>query len=146
MPDFPGTNASETLNGSEAADTVTALGGTDQVDALGGDDTVSGGDGTDTLLGGAGNDILYGHSVADLDPNSGNITATLLANVGQGALAVTGAPGDDGFVYALRKDTGDVIRINTTTGAQSTFLDIPDNQFSTAERARRSECRLSSRL
>ena len=131
MPDFTGSNASETLNGSESADKITVLGGTDRVDALGGDDTVSGGDGTDTLLGGAGNDILYGHSVADLDPNSGNITATLLANVGQGALALSSAPGDDAFVYALRKDTGDVIRINTTTGSQSTFLDIPDNQFST---------------
>ena len=131
MPNFPGTNASETLSGSATTDTVTALGGSDQVDGSGGDDTVSGGDGTDTLLGGAGNDILYGHSVADLDPNSGNITATLLANVGSGALALSSAPGDDGFVYALRKDTGDVIRINTTTGSQSTFLDIPDNQFST---------------
>jgi Ca2+-binding RTX toxin-like protein len=131
MPNFPGTNASEILIGSATADTVTALGGSDQVDGSGGDDTVSGGDGIDTLLGGAGNDILYGHSVADLDPNSGNITATLLANVGSGALALSSAPGDDGFVYALRKDTGDIIRIDTTTGAQSTFLDIPNNQFST---------------
>jgi hypothetical protein len=131
MADITGTNATELLNGTETPDKITALGGTDQVDALGGDDTVSGSDGTDTLRGGAGNDILYGHSIADLDPNSGNITATLLANVGSDALALSGAPGDDGFVYALRKNTGDVIRINTTTGSQSTFLDIPDTQFST---------------
>jgi len=129
MPDFTGTNASEKLSASEAADTVAALGGSDQVDALGGDDTVSGGDGADTLRGGAGNDILYGHSIADLDPGSGNITATLLANVGGGAVFVTGAPGDDGFVYAVRKDVGDIIRINTTTGAQTTFLDIPTGDF-----------------
>src|ERR1044072_679456 len=121
MPDFTGTNASETLNGSETADKITVLGGTDKVAALGGDDTVSGGDGSDTLLGGAGNDILYGHSIADLDPSSGNITATLLADIGPGPipvtgpLALTGAPGDDGFVYALRKNTGDIIRIDTTT-------------------------------
>jgi Ca2+-binding RTX toxin-like protein len=144
MPVFTGTNAKDTLNAGGAADTVSALGGSDQVDALGGDDTVSGGDGADTLHGGAGNDILYGHSIADLDPNSGNITATLLANVDSGALAVTGAPGDDGFVYALRKDTGDVIRINTITGAQSTFLDIPDDQFSDQQRARHCQYRLSS--
>ena len=125
MPDFTGTNATEILSASETSDAVTALGGSDQVDALGGDDTVSGGDGTDTLRGGAGNDILYGHSIADLDPNSGNITATLLTNVGDGAVFVTGAPGDDGFVYAVRKDVGDIIRINTTTGAQTTFLDLP---------------------
>ncbi len=129
MPDFTGTNATETLSASETADTVTALGGSDQVDALGGDDTVSGGDGTDTLRGGAGNDILYGHSIADLDPSSGNITATLLADVGDGAVFVTGAPGDDGFVYAVRKDVGDIIRINTTTGAQTTFLDLPPLDF-----------------
>jgi Ca2+-binding RTX toxin-like protein len=131
MADFKGTEASETLKAGEAADTVAALGGGDVVEALGGDDTVSGGDGADTLRGGAGNDILYGHSVADLDPSSGNINATLLANVGQGALALSSAPGDDGFVYAVRKHTGEVIRIDTATGAQSTFLDIPDDQFST---------------
>ena len=129
MPDFIGTNATEILSASETSDTVTALGGSDQVDALGGDDTVSGGDGTDTLRGGAGNDILYGHSIADLDLNSGNITATLLADVGDGAVFVTGAPGDNGFVYAVRKDAGDIIRINTTTGAQTTFLDIPPTDF-----------------
>src|SRR5688572_751547 len=129
MPDFTGTNATEILGASETSDTVAALGGSDQVNALGGDDTVSGGDGTDTLRGGAGNDILYGHSIADLDPSSGNITATLLADVGDGAVFVTGAPGDDGFVYAVRKDVGDIIRINTTTGAQTTFLDIPPTDF-----------------
>src|SRR5262245_8822987 len=131
MPDVTGTNGKDTLSASGAADTVTALGGSDRVDALGGDDTVSGGDGADTLAGGAGNDILYGHSIADLEPSSSNITATLLADVGSGALAVTGAPGDNGFVYALRKNTGDIIRIDTTTGAQTTFLDIPDGHFST---------------
>ncbi|HEV8389705.1 MAG TPA: PQQ-dependent sugar dehydrogenase [Dongiaceae bacterium] len=131
MTIITGTHASEILNGTKAPDTIEGLGGGDQIDALGGDDTISGGDGADTLRGGDGNDVIYGHSVADLDPNSGNINATLLANVGAGALFVTGAPGDDGFVYALRKDTGDIARINTNTGAQSTFLDIPDSQFST---------------
>ena len=29
-----------------------------------------------------------------------------------------------------RKDVGDIVRINTATGAQSTFLDIPSSQFS----------------
>ncbi len=130
MANFAGTHATEILNGTSSPDKIDTLGGSDKVDALAGDDTVSGGDGADNLKGGDGNDIIYGHSVADLDPSSGNITATLLADVGSGALFVTGAPGDDGFVYALRKNTGDVIRINTTTGAQSTFLDIPDSQFS----------------
>ena len=132
MPDFPGTNASETLNGSDTADTVTALGGSDKVERLG--------------------RRRYGlrrrrHRYAarrrrqrhPLRPQRRRSRSQLGQHhrdaAGQCRPAarspVTGAPGDDGFVYALRKDTGDVIRINTTTGAQSTFLDIPDNQFST---------------
>lgn len=129
MANITGTHASEILSGTNNLDTIQGLGGSDQINALGGADTIAGGDGADTLTGGDDNDTIYGHSVADLDRNSGNIAATLLANVGSGAVFVTGAPGDDGFVYALRKDVGQIIRINTTTGAQSNFLDIPDTQF-----------------
>jgi Ca2+-binding RTX toxin-like protein len=131
MANIIGTNASETHDGTPVSDTIQGLGGSDQIDGAGGVDTISGGDGADTILGGDGNDTIYGHSVADLDANSGDITATLLTNVGSGAVFVTGAPGDDGFVYAVRKDGGDnIIRINTTSGAQTTFLDIPDSEFS----------------
>ena len=130
MANIIGTNATEILNGTVASDTIQGLGGSDQLNGLGGADTISGGDGADTISGGDGDDIIYGHSAADLDPHSGDINATLLANVGSGAVFVTGAPGDDGFVYALRKDVGDIVRINTSTGAQSTFLDIPTAQFS----------------
>ena len=129
MPDFPGTNASETLNGSEAADTIQGLGGTDVITGLDGFDTISGGDGADDIDGGDGNDTIYGHSVADLDPSSGVIEATLLANVGFGAVFVTGAPGDDGYVCALTKETGVITRIDTSTGASTTCLDIPDAEF-----------------
>src|SRR5262245_38866804 len=104
MANITGTNATQTLNGTNGLDTIRGLGGSDLINALGGADTITGGDGDDTLKGGVGNDTLYGHSPADLIPNSGNVTATLLANVGSGAVFVTGAPGDDGFVYALRKD------------------------------------------
>jgi Ca2+-binding RTX toxin-like protein len=129
MSDITGTNASETLNGTSGLDTIQGLGGSDQIDGLGGADTISGGDGADTIRGGDGDDTIYGHSIADLNANSGNITATLLANVGSGAAFVTGAPGDSDFVYALRKDVGDIVRIDRSTGAQSTFLDIPASQF-----------------
>jgi Ca2+-binding RTX toxin-like protein len=125
-----GTHASETLNGTGSIDSINGLGGSDQINGLGGADTISGGDGADTLRGGDGNDTIYGHSTADLTANSSNITATLLANVGAGAVFVTGAPGDASFVYALRKDVGDIVRINAATGAESTFLDIPASQFS----------------
>jgi Ca2+-binding RTX toxin-like protein len=125
-----GTHATETLIGTSVVDAIAGLGGGDLIDGLGDSDTISGGDGADSLRGGDGDDVVYGHSDAGLSPASGNITATLLADVGSGAVFVTGAPGDDGFVYALRKDVGDIVRINTTTGVQSTFLDIPNSQFS----------------
>ena len=133
MANITGTHASETLNGNTSSDTISGLGGSDLIDALGGADTIFGGEGADTLRGGDGNDTIYGHSTADLNLSSGNIGATLLANVGSGAVFATGAPGDNGFLYALKKDAGQIIRINTTTGAQSTFLDIPDGQLSSGQ-------------
>src|SRR4051812_6312594 len=115
MASITGSNATEILNGTGVSDAIQGLGGSDQLNGLGCADTISGGDGADTISGGDGDDVLYGHSVADLVANSGEITATLLANVGSGAVFVTGAPGDGGFVYAERKDVGDIIRINTST-------------------------------
>jgi Ca2+-binding RTX toxin-like protein len=133
MANITGSHAGDILNGTTSRDTIHGLGGSDQISGQGAPDTISGGEGADTLSGGNGNDTLYGHSVADADPSLGGtvITATLLANVGSGAVFVTGAPGDDGFVYAVRNQVGDIVRINTSTGAQSTFLDIPTSQFST---------------
>ena len=129
MANIIGTNATQTLNGTNGLDTIQGLGGSDRISGLGGDDTISGGDGSDTINGGDGDDTIFGHSAADRNPSSGHITASLLTDVGSGAVLVTGAPGDEGFVYALRKDVGDVIRIDTATGAQSTFLDIPAAHF-----------------
>lgn len=133
MANITGTHASETLNGTTSSDTISGLGGSDLIDGLGSADTIFGGEGADTLRGSDGNDTIYGHSTADTNLSSGNITATLLANVGSGAVFAAGAPGDDGFLYALRKDVGQIIRINTTTGAQTTFLDIPDNQLASGQ-------------
>lgn len=134
MANITGTHASETLNGTSSPDTISGLGGSDLIDALAGADTILGGEGADTLRGGNDNDTIYGHSTADLNLSSGNIGATLLANVGSGgAVFATGAPGDNGFLYALKKDGGQIIRINTTTGAQSAFLDIPDGQLSSGQ-------------
>ncbi len=133
MANITGTHASETLNGTTSSDTISGLGGSDLIDGLGSADTIFGGEGADTLRGSDGNDTMYGHSTADTNLSSGNITATLLANVGSGAVFAAGAPGDNGFLYALRKDAGQIIRINTTTGAQSTFLDIPDGQLASGQ-------------
>src|SRR5688572_11181062 len=129
MANITGTHASETLNGTSSPDTISGLGGSDLIDGLVGADTILGGEGADTLRGGDNNDTIYGHSTADLNLSSGNIGATLLANVGSGAVFATGAPGDNGFLYALKKDGGQIIRINTTTGAQPTSPVIPDGKL-----------------
>eukprot|EP01035_Chromulina_nebulosa_P048942 gene48942-66449_t len=105
------------------------LGGADTVSGLAGGDTLSGGDGRDRLSGGAGNDILYGHSSADLNLASGVIRAKTIANIGQGAVELTTAPGDDTHLYGLAKETGVVYRIDPDSGAKTKFLDIADGEF-----------------
>lgn len=129
VADLIGDNSSETIAGTSDPDTIQGLGGSDHITGLDGADTISGGDGIDEVDGGAGNDTIYGHSIADLDPGSGTIQATLLADAGARAVFVTAAPGDDGFVYALTKDDGVISRIDTATGASTPFLDIPQEEF-----------------
>ena len=95
-----------------------------------GNDVISGGDGSDTLIGGAGDDVIYGHSDADLAPRSWLIRVDRIAEVGSGgAVQVTHAPGDAGFLYALSKSTGVVHRIDAATGERSVFLNIPDSEI-----------------
>lgn len=124
-----GTNKSETLDGTNGADTFISLGGSDTLNGLGGADRFSAGDGRDTVFGGAGNDVIYGHSNADRDPSSGFITSKKIADVGYVGVQTALAGGDDGFFYALNKDSGEIVRINEKTGNKTTFLDIPNGEF-----------------
>jgi glucose/arabinose dehydrogenase len=124
-----GTNAADNLTGTGSPDTIIGLGGSDMIKALAGGDTISGGDGRDEIAGGDGDDVIYGHSRADLQQNAGTIRTQTIANIGDGAVEVTHAPGDPGFLYALNKNDGIVYRINIETGAKSEFLDIPNGQF-----------------
>lgn len=125
-----GTHASETLDGTGDADTFFALGGADVLNGLAGNDVMSAGDGSDTVFGGDGDDVIHGHGKADKDPSSGFIRADKVADIGFGAVQTALAGGDDGFLYALAKDTGKVVRINLETGKETTFLNIPDDEFS----------------
>lgn len=124
-----GTNKSETLDGTNDADIFVGLGGGDILNGLDGADRFSAGDGADTVFGGAGNDIIYGHSKADRNPASGFIKSEKIADIGSGAVQTALAGGDDGFIYALNKDSGEIFRINADTGKKTTFLDIPDGQI-----------------
>lgn len=128
---MPPTLKNDVLVGVAGAESINALSGADRIDGLGGNDTLSGGDGHDTLNGGDGNDILYGHSSADVAPNSGEIVVTRLGGSMGGALFVTHAPGDAGFIYVVGKN-GDIVRMNATTGATTTFMDLPANALNTA--------------
>lgn len=124
-----GSNASESLNGTAINDVLATLGGSDTSRGFAGDDVLAGGDGSDTLFGGDGNDVLYGHSRADLIQSTGYIVTKTIASIGDGAVQVLSAPGDDGFLYGLTKDDGILYRINTQTGAKTEFLDIADGQI-----------------
>jgi Ca2+-binding RTX toxin-like protein len=128
-----GTNKSETLDGTDDADTFLGFGGSDVLKGLDGADRFSAGDGDDTVFGGAGDDVIYGHGKADRNPSSAFITADKLSSIGSGAVQTALAGGDDGFIYALNKDSGKIFRINDETGKKSTFLDIPDGQFGDTE-------------
>lgn len=124
-----GTNASESLNGTAGGDFLLMLGGSDTSHGFGGGDTLAGGDGSDVLFGGDGNDLLYGHSRADRNQATGYIDVRTIATIGDGAVQVVTAPGDDGFLYGLTKDDGVIYRINEQTGAKTRFLDIPDSEI-----------------
>lgn len=92
--------------------------------------TLSGGDGDDVLSGGAGNDVLYGRGGTDLDQAQSFIRSKTIANIGEGAVEVTTAPGDDSHLYGLNKQSGTIFRIDSDTGKKTTFLNIPDGDFS----------------
>lgn len=124
-----GTDASEVLEATATADALLGLGGSDRLRGLGGADRLSGGDGDDTVFGGAGDDVLYGHSKVDKNPSSAVIRTEKIADIGAGAVQTALAGGDEGFIYALSKDSGKIFRIDAETGRKSTFLDIPDRQI-----------------
>ncbi|MGQ0673575.1 MAG: PQQ-dependent sugar dehydrogenase [Hyphomicrobium sp.] len=91
---------------------------------------ISGGDGSQILRGTSENDVIYGHSAADVLAISGQITATrIVSDLGGPIVSAASAPGDPGFLYVVQKDTGEITRVNTTTGATSTFLDLPESSF-----------------
>jgi len=90
----------------------------------------SGGNGAQTIVGTLAGDTIYGHGSVDASPLSGQITATRIAT-GMAAPVFAGSnPADATGLYVLEKDEGRIIRIDTTTGAKTTFLDIPASQLS----------------
>jgi hypothetical protein len=102
-----GTPAGETLNGT------------------GSDDTMSGLAGADTINGGAGNDTLYGYAANA----PGDIIATPLVTGLSQPVAGASTDADPGLLYIVEKGTGVIWRVNADTGARTTFLDIPQDQF-----------------
>jgi Ca2+-binding RTX toxin-like protein len=111
-----GNGADTNLDGGGANDT---LGGTT------GDDVISGGGGADIINGGDGNDTLYGHSQGA----TGVINAVRITQGLSQPVAAAGAPGDPGFLYVVEKASGVIHRVDVATGARTTFLDIPNGEF-----------------
>ncbi|MGL4322217.1 MAG: PQQ-dependent sugar dehydrogenase [Paracoccaceae bacterium] len=125
-----GNNRANNLIGSSDGDDLRGLAGSDRLAGNSGVDTLSGGDGNDRLFGGAGNDVLYGHSIADETAGSGRILATRIGQGFEAPVFLTSAAGDPDRLYIVEK-TGQIKILNPTTGATTTFLDIPDAQLST---------------
>lgn len=108
MPTFTGDQGANTLAGGTGFDTISGLAG------------------ADTLSGGDGNDVIYGYAVNA----TSTITSTAFVTGLSQPVAATVAPGDAGFLYVAEKASGIIWRIDEATGARTTFLDIPQDQFS----------------
>ncbi|WP_439813804.1 PQQ-dependent sugar dehydrogenase [Zavarzinia sp. CC-PAN008] len=138
MGAFPGItvtggSGSDTVKGTNTANgsniIFNAGAGVDVFTGGQGRDTISGGAGADTLSGGQDDDVLYGFGPGDVAANAGQIVATQLTSLPFGAVFLTHAPGDPGFVYVVQKESGEIFRISTETGARTTFLDLPQESF-----------------
>jgi glucose/arabinose dehydrogenase len=102
--------------------------GTPFADTLNGDDdnnVISGLGGADTINGGGGDDVLYGHSAGA----TGEITATAVSTGLNQPVAATATSADPGFLYVVEKASGIIWRVDVATGQRTTFLDIPNGQF-----------------
>jgi len=108
MPTFTGDQTANTLNGGADADTLIGNGG------------------ADTLNGGDGNDTIYGHSAGA----TSTITSTSFVTGLSQPVGAAITPADPGFLYVVEKASGVIWRIDEATGARTTFLDIPQDQFS----------------
>ncbi|MBC7770500.1 MAG: PQQ-dependent sugar dehydrogenase [Phycisphaerales bacterium] len=107
MPEFTGDGFANALTGGTGADVLSGLGG------------------ADTLNGGDGDDVLYGHS----NGASSAINVSVLANGFSQPVAAASTAADPGFLYVVEKTSGVIWRVDAGTGARTTFLDIPNNEF-----------------
>lgn len=115
----------EGLRGSAFNDVLGLGAGANRLEGLAGADRLYGGAGGDTLLGGEGDDTLFGFGPG----GPGAINATRIATGLAQPVAAAAAPGDPGFLYVVEKASGIIHRIDAGTGARTTFLDIPNTEF-----------------
>ena len=126
-----GQSDAEILSGTSSPDTMYGLSGDDELLAGDGGDFVNGGDGADTIYGGAGNDALFGHSPDLMAGQVSVINAIPVADGLIGPLDVQSTAGQANSLYVAEKNSGRIVHIDTQTGVQSTFLDIPDAELDT---------------
>jgi len=105
------------IQGTGAADTLTGTNGSDVISGLAGADLIDGGD---------GDDVLYGYSPA----GPGQITSTAIVSGLSTPVAAASTAADPSFLYVVGKSSGEIWRVDLSTGARATFLDIPNEQFS----------------
>jgi Ca2+-binding RTX toxin-like protein len=101
--------------------------------ATSGPDTITGTVGANRIDGLAGDDTIYGHQAEDDSPDAGLIAATRVreGTGSDGTVFAGGAPGDDGFLYVVKKNTGEILRLDVATGDSTLFLAIPTSELTT---------------
>ena len=124
-------NGSHTIHGTPGNDVICANGGDDVIYGEGGSDTIYGGDGDDTILGGAGDDKLRGDAGADHllggpgrddlygGTGGGSDTADYSPQSGAVTVTVGAGLGDDGLNHGAEGDTvrPDVENVNGGAGS-----------------------------
>lgn len=93
------------------------------------DKVVTGTNGADSLKGGKGDDRIFGFDGKNKADDVGAIKAKLVGSGFGGAVFASAAPGDPDHLYVLRKDVGEIHRLDPKTGLSSLFLDIPQSEF-----------------
>lgn len=111
---------------------ITGTGARDTLAGGAGADVISGGDGGDRIFAADGDDLILGHSLADLQPGSAAIQATLIAQGLAGPLYAASPPGDPDRLFIVEKDTGQIRILDLASGRLNgeAFLDLPDSSLS----------------
>lgn len=100
--------------------------------ATDGDDVLKGTNGADTIKGRGGDDVIFGYDGEQTGNGVGAIEADLVGSGFGGAVFAGAAPGRPGELFIVQKNSGEIKILDPDTGQSTTFLDIENDELSTA--------------